>query len=143
MQELTPIEQRAEWFKDFPNDPEFKPFFRTGYALKGHYAGKSPQCFSFAHANLLRKYGPEWKAQASETAHKRLRNWGLNTIAMWSDDGIRLMRKTPYVDAIGSRGTKMIEGSEGYWSKFPDVFDPSHKKGLEQGMADKVRQERR
>jgi hypothetical protein len=31
---------------------------------------------------------------------------------------------TPYTDTIGSGGVKMIEGSEGYWGKFPDVFDP-------------------
>jgi hypothetical protein len=35
------------------------------------------------------------------------------------------MRRTPYTDTIGSGRTKNIEASEGYWGKFPDVFDPS------------------
>jgi hypothetical protein len=44
------------------------------------------------------------------------------------------MRLTPYTDSIGSRGTKMIEGSEGYWSKFPDVFDASFAAALRRDM---------
>ena len=44
------------------------------------------------------------------------------------------MDLTPYSDAIGSSGTKIIEGSEGYWGKFPDVFDPSFKESLQRSM---------
>ena len=40
------------------------------------------------------------------------------------------MRLTPYTDTLGSGSAKMIEGSEGYWSKFPDVFDPSFTNAL-------------
>lgn len=126
MLDATPIEERAAWFEEFPGDQaDYREFLTTGYALKGHYAGRSPRCFSFAGANLKRKYGDGWKQKYGETVHRRLRSWGLNTIANWSDSGIFLMRRTPYTDTIGSRGTKMIEGSEGYWGQFPDVFDPS------------------
>jgi hypothetical protein len=69
--------------------------------------------------------------------HQRLRSWGLNTIANWSDEATRLMRHTPYTDAVSSRGGKNIEGSEGYWGKFPDVFDPSFAEGLRLSMAAK------
>jgi hypothetical protein len=33
------------------------------------------------------------------------------------------VRRSPYTDAIGSHGAKEIEGSDGYWRKFPDPFD--------------------
>jgi hypothetical protein len=112
-------------------------FLSRGYALKGHYAGRSPSCFSFGGANLARKYGADWKTVYPEVIHRRLRGWGLNTIANWSDEATRLMRRTPYTDAVGSRGAKNIEGSEGYWGKFPDVFDTSFAESLRRSMAAK------
>jgi hypothetical protein len=140
MHDATPIEERETWFENFPGDlPDFREFIvPSAFALKGHYAGRNVKCFSFAGANLKRKYGPEWRQLAGEIAHRRLRSWGMNTVAMWSDESIRLMRKTPYVDAIGTRGAKTIEGSEGYWAKFPDVFDPGFTEGLRRGMATKA-----
>jgi hypothetical protein len=135
MVDTTPIEERASWFEDFPgNQPELKEFLGSGYALKGHYAGRSPQCFAFAAANLKRKYGPEWKPVYAEVIHQRLRSWGLNTIANWSDSGVFLQRRTPYTDNLGSHGARMIEGSEGYWGKFPDVFDPSFSNSVRQAI---------
>ncbi len=134
----TPIEERETWFVDFPGkQPELAEFFSRGYALKGHYAGRSAQAFSFAGADLLRKYGPDWRAAVPKVMHQRLRSWGLNTIANWSDERVFLMRRTPYTDTIGSGGTKMIEGSEGYWGKFPDVFDASFADTLRRGMEGK------
>jgi hypothetical protein len=139
MLDTTPVEEREHWFEDFPGrQPEFREFLSKGSTLKGHYAGRNPQCFSFAAANIKRKYGSDWKEAYAETAHQRLRSWGLNTIANWSDEGVRLMRRTPYTDTIGSRRAKMMEGSEGYWSKFPDVFDPSFAESLCQSMATKA-----
>jgi hypothetical protein len=138
MIDTTPLDERAAWFEDFPGDqPEFKEFLSKGYALKGHYAGRSAQCFAFAAANLKRKYGDNWRPTYADTAHQRLRSWGLNTIANWSDSSVFLMRRTPYTDTLGSRGAKMIEGSEGYWGKFPDVFDPSFANGVRRSMEGK------
>lgn len=138
MLDSTPITERGSWFADFPgNKPEFARFHGQAYALHEHYAGKNPECFSFAGANLLRKYGSEWQRTHPALIHQRLRSWGLNTIANWSDSQVFLMRKTTYTDNLGSDRTKMIEGSEGYWGKFPDVFDPSFKESLRRGMAGK------
>jgi glycosyl hydrolase family 42 (putative beta-galactosidase) len=124
--EETPTEERESWFQDFPGkEPEFRAFATRARVLKGHYAGRTPACFSFDGANLRRKYGAEWKHVYPEVIHRRLRSWGLNTIANWSDEATCRMRRTPYTDTIGSGGAKRIEGGEGYWGKFPDVFDPS------------------
>lgn len=134
----TPIDERSTWFKDFPGQrPEFSEFLSTGYALKGHYEGRSPRCFSFSGANLARKYGPDWKQACSEVIHQRLRSWGLNTIGNWSDAGTFLMRRTPYTDALGSGRARLIQGSEGYWGRFPDVFDASFFDSLRRSMEDK------
>jgi hypothetical protein len=138
MLDTTPIEERSEWFAEFPgSQAAFASFMGRGHALKGHYAGRDPQCFSFAGANLVRKYGSEWPKVYSEVIHQRLRSWGLNTIANWSDSKVFLMRKTAYTDTLGSGRAKMIEGSEGYWGKFPDVFDASFEESLKRGMEGK------
>lgn len=140
MTDATPIAERETWFEDPPwEQPELAQFVvPAGHALKGHYAGRPVKCYSFASANLLRKYGADWKRELPLTVHRRLRAWGLNTIAMWSDEDTRLLRKTPYVDAVGSHGTRLIEGSEGYWGKFPDVFDPSFREVLTKGARSRV-----
>src|ERR1043166_6311639 len=137
--DLTPIEERESWFESFPGGLSDGRELMVEHVrpLKGHYAGRSVRAFSFASANLARKYGPQWREVFPEVIHERLRSWGLNTIANWSDETTRLMRRTPYTDAISSGRTAMIEGSEGYWGKFPDPFAPGFKDSLRRSMAGK------
>ncbi len=131
----TPVEERNNWFADFPGrQPEFSRFLSHDFALKGHYAGRSPECFSFVGANLLRKYGPNWQEDYRRVVQQRLRSWGINTIANWSDAATRRLRRTPYTASIGSGRTKPIAGSEGYWGEFPDVFDPAFAENLRRAM---------
>ena len=139
MLDATPIEERETWFKDFPGErPDYREFLSSGFALKGHYAGRTVKTFSFAGANLKRKYGEHWRQDYPATVQQRLRSWGLNTIANWSDPGIYLQHRTPYTDNIGSHEAKLIEGSEGYWGRFPDVFDPGFAAALRRAMDDKT-----
>lgn len=139
MMDATPVEERRDWFDAFPgDDARFAGLLGRHFALKGHYAGRKPECFSFAAANLLRKYGTDWQTVYPETIHRRLRAWGINTIANWSDERTRLLRKTPYTDTIGCHGARMIEGSDGYWGKFPDVFDPSFARCVTNAMRGKA-----
>lgn len=133
----TAIDDRAGWFETLPAEPEFKRFHGTGYVLKGDYAGRTVKTYSFNSANLRRKYGPEWEAVYPAVVHQRLRSWGLNTIGMWSSDTMRSVRRTPYVDALSSHRARQISGSEGYWSKFPDPFDPALAADLRRQMAAK------
>lgn len=91
-------------------------------------------CYDFQRANLQRKYGQGWEEHFSETTHRRLRSWGLNTIGNWSDPQIS-SRRPPYFVPIWNPPTKPLEGSAGYWSIFPDVFDPAFKTQLQTAMA--------
>ena len=135
MLDTTPIDERESWFEALPGqEPPLSEFFSHGYALKGHYEGRQPKCFSFAGANLARKYGAGWRKSSAETIHKRLRSWGLNTIGNWSDESVWLMRRTAYTDSVGSSGAPEIQGSEGYWGKFPDVLDPRFADAVRRGM---------
>jgi len=139
MLDTTPIEERETWFEDFPSDrAETREFLAKGFALKGHYEGRTVKSFSFNGANLKRKYGEHWRQDYAATVHQRLRSWGLNTIANWSDSSIYGLRRTPYTDNIGSSGVKMIEGSKGYWGKFPDVFDAGFATAMRRAMESKT-----
>ena len=121
----TPITDREFYFTDLPprDDPAFQRCYVTGNsAPHNYYEGKGTfQMFNFTQSNLIRKYGSDWFSLFSDISHKRLRSWGINTIANWSDGRIYGQRKTPYTATMGSGG-RSIEGSTGYWGKFPDPF---------------------
>ncbi len=136
----TPVDERENWFQNLPgrDDPNFKGFhYQAGHVVHGHYQGKRPQCFNFSGANVKRKYGDNWKEKFSETSHRRLRSWGMNTIANWSDGNIYLKSKTPYVVAVHFGGP-ILQGSEGYWQQFRDVFDLDFEQQLRTRMQKEV-----
>ncbi len=136
----TPISDREHYFRELPeSDSPFAKFYNTGtWAPHGYYQDHCPyKTYDFSQANLLRKYGQRWEQVFAEVTHSRIKSWGMNTIANWSDSEIYLLRKTPYVCTI-SYTAKKIEGSEGYWGKFNDVFDPAFRKSVaEQLVAQK------
>ncbi len=131
----TPIEDRTTWFRDFPGDlPEFKALLGTSHAIKGYYTDRTMRTFDFGRANAVRKYGKDWKQAEAEIAHRRLRSWGMNTIANWSDANICLLHKTPYTATIHF-SSKAIKGSQGYWGQFKDPFEPEFAANLGASMA--------
>ncbi len=126
----TPIDEREHWYVGLPEEGDpLARYYGEGWALHGHYAGRTVRTFDFGAANLHRKYGPEWEAAFADRTHERLASWGVNTIANWSDLEIGRMGRTPYVATIGFSG-QLLEGSEGYWGQFRDVFDPSFEESL-------------
>ena len=128
----TPISDREHYWKWLPKEGSaFAAFYgRGGWAPHGYYKDHSPyRTYDFSRANFLRKYGENWRDQFADITHRRLRSWGMNTIANWSQQSIYLMRKTPYVGTI-SFSARRLEGSTGYWGKFYDVFDPSFRENM-------------
>ncbi len=140
----TPIEERDGWFDYIPfDDADYREFFlNSQLVLGGHYDGRYVRCFDFEQANLRRKYGRNWRALSADTAHRRLRSWGMNTIGMWSNPDVYLMRKTPYVVSIYREDfkCKVIEGSPSVWMKFRDVFDPDFRDKIRKRMAEEKRE---
>jgi hypothetical protein len=137
MRESTAITDREKYFRDLPkSDSPLAQFYGMGRsAAHGYYQNIGQyRTYDFSQANLLRKYGPDWRKQSAEIAHRRLKSWGMNTIANWSDSAVYLMRKTPYTATVGGGGRR-LEGSEGYWGKFQDVFDPVFRQSLRARLA--------
>ncbi|MDR3197285.1 MAG: hypothetical protein LBU34_05390 [Planctomycetaceae bacterium] len=126
---VTPITDREFYFEELPNkeNPKFKYCYgKSSWSPYNYYEGKGIYTtFNFTQSNLIRKYGDDWKKTVAELAHQRLKSWGMNTIANWSDPKIYNLRKTPYTATanIGrSSNCKLIAGTTGHWSKFPDPF---------------------
>lgn len=151
----TPISGRSHLFADLPpHDSPFGPFYgRSTWAIAGLYE-RGAETFNFSGANLLRKYGPGWQETFTDITHRRLRSWGLNTLANCSQPAIYLARRTPYTatvysldsppeDTPGNTGyvatihddSRVIEAAGGGWGNFPDVFDPSFQATLLEEVA--------
>ncbi|MEN6426374.1 MAG: beta-galactosidase [Phycisphaerales bacterium] len=128
----TPITDRESYYRGLPSeDSPFVRFYGQGsWAPHGYYSEHSPyKTYDFGRANLLRKYGEDSEAAFADITHRRLESWGVNTIANWSDERVYLLRLTPYVATIHFEARR-LEGSEGYWGKFYDVFDPTFQDNL-------------
>lgn len=121
----TPISDREFYFAELPPaDSPLAVFYgEAGWAPLGYYHDRGTyKVFNFTGANLYRKYGANWRTIANQHCHARLGSWGMNTIANWSEASVYQMKRTPYT-LTSSTGGRPIEGSSGYWGRFPDPFD--------------------
>jgi hypothetical protein len=133
----TPITDREFYFAELPaEDSPLAVFYgRASWAPHGYYQDKGTyRTYNFTGSNLARKYGDSWREEFQRRCHQRLRSWGLNTIGNWSDPEIYRMDQTPYVVTVNS-GRQPIEGSTGYWGKFPDPFEPAFRETTQGNMA--------
>ena len=85
--------------------------------------------YDFSSANLFRKYGEDYYATFADLCHRRIRSWGMNTIANSSDLKICLMDRTPYAERVECQ-SRPIAGSHGMWWKFRDPWDASFAQGV-------------
>ena len=133
----TPLTDREHYFKDLPErDSPFGRFYgKSSWAPRGYYNGKGTyEVFVFGESNLLHKYGKDYESLYMELVHRRLRSWGQNTIGNWSDSSIKALRKTPYVATFEYYSSRRIEGSEGFFGKFPDPFSPDFRTDLRERL---------
>ncbi|HUL78741.1 MAG TPA: hypothetical protein VL691_15865 [Vicinamibacteria bacterium] len=87
------------------------------------YGERSPrwqsQAYSFGLANLVRAFGPDWRALWTELTKGRLQAWRFNTVASWSDaDFLRAKPSLPYVIPMPEYPTTSVL----LYRDFPDVF---------------------
>jgi hypothetical protein len=135
---LTPLDNRESYFAELPAEGSpFAAFYTTrDELLYPYYVKRNIQrTYDFSSANCYRKYGPGYYEVFAELAHKRLRSWGLNTIANSSDKKICLMDRTPYTDRFELK-SKPIAGSHDGWWPFRDPFDASFRADVRRLMAE-------
>jgi len=128
---ITPITDREFYFADLPQRGGlYASCYGTGSSHMWYYQDRGVyQTFDFSKANIIRKYGENWEKTYSDLVHQRLRSWGMNTIANWSSPQFYRMQRTPYTENL-SIDAQPIRGSEGYWGKFIDPFDPHFRQAI-------------
>ena len=140
---VTPLEgknipNRCHYFEDLPAEgTEFAQFYRTYDALlKPYYTARDiDSTYDFSSANLYRKYGKNYLDAFGDICHRRLRSWGMNTIANSSDKDICLMDRTPYTDRFEVVSAP-IAGTRGWWPVM-DPFDKSFNASIEKQLIDR------
>jgi len=141
----TGVEGREDYFEDLParDGPLAECHSESDWAPHGFYADKVPfGIFQFYRANLIRKYGDDWQTGFQDSVHRRLRSWGMNTIANWAVPNVYRQERTPYVANFFITGNRPLEGSAGYWSPFHDVFDPSFRAAIRKHLEQKEKEAR-
>lgn len=81
---------------------------------------ETPTNHSFYSWNLYRRFGSDWYQKWIDFTIRRMDNWGLNTIANWSDTNLGNSHKKTYVATL--RGWGIETGLMG----MPDVYDPAY-----------------
>lgn len=123
---VTPLDGREHYFTNLPDQKSpFATFYKTRDELLWPYYEKRniQKTYDFSSSNAFRKYGKDWRRLYSELAHRRLRSWGMNTVANSSDINICLMNQTPYTDRIELKSPPIEASHDGWW-KFRDPFHP-------------------
>ncbi len=131
---------RKEDGKYWLADPEGYAFFSAGPDCVGiggdcNIEGIAPLCgdlpeggelhrgfYSWAKANFVRAFGDKWYEAWSKITLRRLREWGANTVACWSDPRFIEYAKTPYVHILNG----FPKAGKYIFRDFPDVFDPEY-----------------
>ena len=133
---------RHVFFENLPKpDSPFAKFYKTHDELLIHAFLKrgETEWYDFSSSNLYRKYGEDYYAKFADSAHRRLKSWGMNTIANSSDTAICLQDRTPYAERVECI-SRFIEGTHGHWWKFRDPFDPSFTEGVRKALEEHGRE---
>lgn len=83
----------------------------------------------FTVANLARTFGPDWREPADDRVHRRLRDWGMNTLGAWSDLELIEDKRTPYTPILHVGGDWSPLGK-----KISDPFARDFKERLIAGL---------
>ncbi|GMK40386.1 hypothetical protein PCCS19_34420 [Paenibacillus sp. CCS19] len=76
----------------------------------------------FPVENMKRAFGDEWREAWNEITKYRLIQWGINTIAAWSDMAFARSSKIPYVAMLKDYPTT----TAAIYRDFPDVFSEEY-----------------
>ena len=141
----TPIRGREHYFEKLP--PETGPTkafwgMMKWKALRYFYSDPTnipSKTFDFGNYNLYLKYGDDWRAKRAATIHRRMRSWGLNTIAA-SEPTIAKAGESrmPYTVWMPAR-SRPIATVKAHWGALLDPFAPEFAENVRKS-AEKLKQ---
>ena len=115
-----PVLSQVTWRKPLyswlptESDPVFAECFQTK---------EEKLFFDFRSANLIRRYGDDWKSHTAALNARRLQQWGVNTLGAWSDSEMLAREEIPYT-AVAHLWTPPAERV----GETPDPFAPGFQK---------------
>jgi catechol 2,3-dioxygenase-like lactoylglutathione lyase family enzyme len=134
-------------------DPHGHPFYSSGMDLVGYRQGSFATTVtgreslfaelpppgpawltpgrnvSFYVANIMERHGQDWDKVWSSRIIARLRSWGFNTIANWSDREVAIGSGMPYVLPLSGWTTQKMFPFP--WD-FPDVFSDEFARNVDE-----------
>lgn len=128
----TYVQGREAMFRDLPPDSgAFAAFHGSGDSRDAQRGAGAGRCcdygrwFDFYAANLYRVDGQGWLAAWRTRTLARLKAWGFNTLADWSDPALGAMHQLPYTRELDIRGeVGSVSTGRDLWGRMPDPFDP-------------------
>ena len=141
------VEGRAFMFKDLPPvDGAWAAFYGSGDNRRadqraslgiGYNHGR---WFDFYAANLYRVDGASWLSAWRTRTLQRLRAWGFNTVANWSDDSLGRAHQLAFTRSINIAGNYAnVSSGYDYWGRMPDPFDPRFVQATEKAVVNASR----
>ena len=105
----TPISGREGLFAKLPPQT---PKYAAAYGTDLFADGNGTRYTVFDTANMITKYGSNWRAVSSDLAQKRLKAWGFTGVGKWSQP----VSSLPYLVVLNHTGVPSPYGK-------PDIFD--------------------
>lgn len=116
---IRDLDKRKEIYKELPPDE---------FSVRGRRAQ-----LSFGAWNLQRRYGENFEEEASQMILKRMRRWGLNTIANWSDSKIYNRNEMAFIVPMNDLGM------DAELMSLCDTYNPDYKKQIEKSVSSFVK----
>ena len=122
--QYTPITGRAGMFADLPDRTGS---FATAYGTNVWSESGNTQYFSFQVANMVRKYGAGWNAQAAALVPDRALKWGFAGAGKWSPRSPGL----PVTPVLEHYDVPNVV-------RHPDIFDAAVRSRLTDSLANQI-----
>lgn len=109
------LEERESIYKELPPQK---------FSARGRKAQ-----LSFGAWNLMRRYGENYEEPATRMIIRRMRRWGLNTIANWSDSKVYKRNEMAFIVPMEDLGM------DASMMSLCDVYDPDYKKVIDESVS--------
>ena len=110
-----------------PKDGKFSVAWESERSWRIKKISDAGESFDFTLANLIKAFGDDWKQAWLKITTHRLKSWGFNTIANWSDRELLTYSGMPYVTE-----TPFPDTEQKLFRDFPDVFSPEYEESAKE-----------
>jgi hypothetical protein len=122
--EMTPVSDREYLFEWLPP----KEGLYSACWGRGVWGDGSTEYVAFHTANMIRKYGEDWRKIALDLARRRLKLWGFSGVGKWG-----AMEGMPYLPVLHRWDVPNI-------ARHPDIFDEKVRERFRESLRSQIEQ---